>query len=438
MNPERAHTTTADEAHRLGLATGVGLVVANMVGAGVFLSMGFMVAFGGMGPGSVLLAWAVGVVLALLGTQAYGAIAAELGRSGGEYAILSRYLHPHVGWLAGWASLLLGFSAPIAVDALAVGAYAQALVPGFADPRLTAAVTVVGLALLHARDHHTSRRAQNALLAVKVVLLVGFVVVGLAMGAHAWPTWGADRAVSLDAIWSQQYWVAFAFSGWNAAIYVAGEFRDTRRDVPRAMLVGCAAVGLLYLLANLVFVANLDPTLVGDPTKLARGGTMLGHLVAQRLFGPVGATVMSAVTLLVFLSATSAMLMAGPRVVASMAEDGALPAMFRARDGHPPRAAAWLQAAVALLLVATQELRDAVESSAAVLLLFTGLVAFCAARLPRARPHARVSGGIYAAFATYLLWRGAHDSLSVAYVLALAAIALFARTMFSRTRPVSP
>ena len=414
-----------------GVLTGVGLVVANMVGAGVFLSMGFMVVYGGMGPTAVLLAWALGAALALLGTQAYGALAADTGRSGGEYAYLSRYLHPAVGWLAGWGSVLLGFSAPIAVDALAVGAYAHTLVPSL-EPRFVATATVVGLALLHTRDHATSRRAQDALIVVKVLLLLTFVVVGLGLGPVTWPAWGADRPVSLGAVADQQYWVAFAFSGWNAAVYVAGEFRDPKRDVPRAMLVGCALVGVLYLVVNFVFVANLTPDLVGDPGALHGGGPMLGHIVATRLLGPTGATVMSAVTLLVFLSATSAMILAGPRVVAAMAEDGALPSVFRAREGHPPRFASALQAGVALVLVWTQELREAVGSCAAVLLLFTGLVAVCAARLPAARPAARAAGALYACFAAALLWRGATDSASVRWVLLAAAVALAARLLFTR------
>ena len=197
---------------QLGLWTGVGLVVANMVGAGVFLSMGFMVAFGGMGPLAVLVAWGIGAVFALLGTQAYGALAAHSGRSGGEYQLLSEHLHPAVGWVAGWASLLLGFSAPIAVDALAVGAYAAVLAPDLVDPRLVATLTVLALAGVHSMDQRSSRWAQDALLVVKGLLLVGFVLAGLALGARAWPTWVAPGATSSDLPWrsilDQQYWVA--------------------------------------------------------------------------------------------------------------------------------------------------------------------------------------------------------------------------------------
>ncbi len=427
--------TPPPHAGQLGLWTGVGLVIANMVGAGVFLSMGFMVAFGGMGPLAVLVAWAIGAVFALMGTQAYGALAAHSGRSGGEYRLLSEHLHPSVGWLAGWASLLLGFSAPIAVDALAVGAYAGVLAPGWVDPRVVATVTVLALAGVHSVGHRSSRWAQDALLLVKGLLLVGFVAAGLSLGKHAWPTWTAPGAsgsgLPWGAILDQQYWVAFAFSGWNAAVYVAGEFKAPRRDVPRAMLVGCGLVALLYLLLNFVFVANLSPVDIPDPTRFSPGGDMLGHVVAVGILGPVGGTIMSAVTLLVFLSATSAMILAGPRVVASMAADGALPAAFRAQYGHPPRAAAGLQAAMALLLVWTQSLREAVDSTSSVLLLFTGLVAVAAARLSTASPLQRAASVVYAVFAGYLLARGVLDKPHVAWILGLALVALGVRSLLT-------
>jgi amino acid transporter len=142
---------------------------------------------------------------------------------------------------------------------------------------------------------------------------------------------------------------------------------------------------------------------------------------------------MSVVTLLVFLSATSAMVLAGPRVVASMAEDGALPPVFRQHDGHPPRAAAWLQASVALVLVWTQTLREAVQSTAVVLLLFTGLVALSAARLPSAARPARVAGAVYAAFAAFLLYKGVAMAPHVAWILAGAAVALATRLLLTRS-----
>jgi APA family basic amino acid/polyamine antiporter len=114
-------------AERLGLGSGVGLVVANMIGAGVFVSAGFMAQQ--LRPGVILLAWAVGAALALAGAIAYGGVVRVCPRSGGEYRFLSDLLHPFAGYLAGWTSLLVGFSAPIAAPALAAGPFARTLWP---------------------------------------------------------------------------------------------------------------------------------------------------------------------------------------------------------------------------------------------------------------------------------------------------------------------
>src|SRR5512137_552062 len=176
---------------KLGVRSGVGLVAANMIGAGVFLSAGFMAQ--DMAPGPILLAWVAGAVLALCGAVAYGAVARLVPRSGGEYRYLSELLHPAVGYLGGWASLLVGFSAPVAMDALAAGAFASTIVPGL-HPTWAGAAMVVLLTAFHAVGFRASARTQNLLVAVKALLLVGFVGVGLTLGARGWPTWTPPHA----------------------------------------------------------------------------------------------------------------------------------------------------------------------------------------------------------------------------------------------------
>ena len=170
----------------LDLRSGVGLIIANMIGAGVFLSAGFMAQ--DMSAGPLLLAWVFGAVLALCGAIAYGAVAADSGESGGEYRYLSDHIHPFLGYMAGWGSLLLGFSAPIAVDAIAVGAYGNTLVDTGIDPRHIGAFSIVLLCGVHAFHLQTSRGIQNALVALKLVLVLGFVALGLSVGSAAWPS----------------------------------------------------------------------------------------------------------------------------------------------------------------------------------------------------------------------------------------------------------
>src|SRR5262249_5793591 len=174
------------DAKSLGVWAGIGLVVANMIGAGGFLSTGFMAQ--DLGPGTILVAWLVGGVVALSGARAYAAAARAVPRSGGEYRLLSDLIHPVVGYAAGWASMLVGFSAPVAVDALAAGSFAQTLWSG-ADARWLGAGLIAALTFLHALGLGFSHWTQNLLVLVKGTLVLAFTAVGLIAGKHAWPTW---------------------------------------------------------------------------------------------------------------------------------------------------------------------------------------------------------------------------------------------------------
>src|SRR5260370_8891510 len=215
-----------------------------MSGAGVVLSTGFMGQ--DLGPGTILGAWAVGAVIALAGANAYSAVSAAIPRSGGEYRFLSELIHPAVGYVAGWTSLLVGFSAPVAVDAVAAGSFAQTLWEGL-GPRGLGAGLVALLTALHAIGSSSSQWTQNFLVAFKGSLVIGFTAVGLIAGKRAWPTWQPAHhsdSFPLAPFMQSLFYIAFAFSGWNAAVYATEEFREPRRTVPPAMLIGCARVAV--------------------------------------------------------------------------------------------------------------------------------------------------------------------------------------------------
>ena len=421
----------------LGLTSGIGLVVANMVGAGVFLSAGFMAQ--DLTAGQILWSWVVGMGIALLGARAYAEVATHSGRSGGEYRYLSDLAHPFLGTFAGWASLLIGFAAPVAIDAFAVSAFLDRVVP-IGAPRTVGTVVILGLALAHAMHLESSRWVQDLLVAVKFLFVLGFAVVGLGWGAHTWPTWtpaNPHEGFPFEAFVANQYWVAFAFSGWNAAIYVAAEFRHPKRDVPRALLIGCALVGVLYLVLNVVFVFNLAPDTAIAVASHEETQITLAHLVMERIAGPTGAVITSAVAALVFLSATSAMMLVGPRVVAEMADDGVLPKWLGTREGQPPAGAVWLQAAVALALLHTQSVLDVVKSTSAVLMVFsaaTALTVFTLWRRGRdVSPFALVSAVLYAAIVAVLLAVGLTTSPAMALTLG-AVLAISVGAHLWRTR----
>lgn len=451
-------------APKLRLASGVGLVAANMIGAGVFLSAGFMAQ--DMGPGPILLAWVAGALLALCGAAAYGAVARLVPRSGGEYRYLSELLHPAAGYLAGWASLLVGFSAPIAVDALAAGAFAGTVLPGLPQ-RGAAAAMVALLTAFHAAGWRASFRFQNALILVKVALLTVFVLAGLGLGAHAWPAdWtraagAADPGFPVGPFAGSLFFIAFAYSGWNAAVYASEEFEDPGRTVPRAMLVGTALVALLYLAVNWIFVANLTPAdaqvvfRYGEFTRAGGSGgggdVTLGHAVMARLVGPAAAGLWSGAIVLVFLSAMSAMIFLGPRVYAAMARDGYLPAFLAGHGEHPPRAAILLQGALAILIVLTQRLQTALAVVGGVLMLFAALtaaglvVARLRGRTPTPSPLAVGAGAAYLGVSGWLFWKALVDPFGAGTVTeralgmaAVVVVGLAAWALSRRRGPPSP
>lgn len=414
------------------IGTGVGLVLANMIGAGVLLSAGFMAET--MGPSEIMFSWVFGLGVALCGTRAYGFVAAVSQKSGGEYRYLTDYIHPFAGFLAGASSLVLGFAAPIAVDAIAIGAYASILGAPW-PPRLIAAVVVISLALLHIRGFRTSDRVQNVLVLGKLAAILCFVGVGLTYGARVWPSWepaAATHGFPVQSFFANQYWIVFAFAGWNAAIYAAAEFRNPIRDVPRAMLIGCALVGILYLLVNWIFVANMTSEMGRVVFDYETTRITLGHAIMEKLIGPQGAIFASALVILAFLAAISAMTFVGPRVYAEMGRDGVLPEFFAGTDGNPPWAATALQTCIALAFLLRTDVLAAVGMVGGLLMLSSAATCCCVfaihrqPQLPDASRLDRLAAGAYIFAMAWCLWIGwstfGGDVLSVGGVIVVAAL----------------
>ncbi|HEX7843816.1 MAG TPA: amino acid permease, partial [Kofleriaceae bacterium] len=211
-------------ARKLGLWSGVGIVIANMIGAGVLTTPGFMAM--DLAPSYILFAWLVGGVGALAGARAYAAVARAIPRSGGEYRYLSTLWHPILGYVAGWTSLLVGFSQPVALDAQSVGYFVETFGIGIPWRVVTVAV-IVGVTALHVFDLRASRWGQNVLVAIKFTLVVGFVVVGVVAGSNGWPQWRPEASahgLPLAPFFQSLVFIAFCYSGWNAAIYASEEF----------------------------------------------------------------------------------------------------------------------------------------------------------------------------------------------------------------------
>jgi len=334
----------------IGFWTAVFLVVANMIGAGVFTTSGFALADLGT-PGRVLAAWVVGGVFAMCGALCYGALARRIPESGGEYIFLARTLHPFMGFLAGWVSLLAGFTAPIAVAALALQKYivtSFGFADGAIDERWIGTVAIGLAAVAHGFRLQAGVIAQNTAVVAKLLLITGFLVAGAILLPGRAAAVAAESAVDpgafdLGAFGVTLVWIYFAYSGWNAAVYVAGEVRDPQRNLARSLVVATSIVTVLYLGLNAVFV-------YAAPVEQLAGKPEVGAIAAEALGGLGLRKFVTVVVAFALVTSVSSMVMAGPRVYAKMAEDGLFPALFRMGREVPGRAV-MLQALLAIVVV---------------------------------------------------------------------------------------
>ena len=311
--------------NKFSLTTATALVVANMVGTGVFTSLGFQVA--GITSGlALLLLWILGGAIALFGALTYSEAAVMFPRSGGEYHFLSEMFHPAVGFLAGWISFLVGFAAPVAAAAMGLGRYlgsALALpetsgILGLPTSSLTAIAVVAAVTAIHSLDKTVGARFQNIITIFKVVFIVLIVALGLAMGKSAGlsfaPTAKALSDVLSPAFAVSMFFVTFSYSGWNAAAYCAGEIENPQKNLPKSLIRGTLIVIVLYVLLNFVFLRTV-------PIGELAGKLEVGYVFADRVFGSVGGRLMGGIIAFLLLSSISAMIIAGPRISRVIGED---------------------------------------------------------------------------------------------------------------------
>lgn len=330
---------------QLGLTSATALVVATMVGTGIFTTSGLLLA-DLREPWAVMVVWVAGAVFAALGALCYGALSRAIPESGGEYLFVSRTIHPSIGSVVGWVTLPAGFAAPLAASAFAFGAYVAEWLPAW-HPQLPGTALIIVFSLLHATSVRRGAWTQNAGVIVNLALIVVFIALALprsdlppatvesAFGAAPFSVY----AVSLT-------WVSYSFFGWNSAAYIGGEVVNPTRNLPRAMLMGTGIVALLYLLLNVAFMGSA-------PAAELAGKVEIGRVAARALGGDRAGEIVTVIVVLVLTTSVSSFVMAGPRVYAKMAEDGYMPAWMRPAGGGPPVASIVVQSALALVILWT-------------------------------------------------------------------------------------
>src|SRR5450432_2925577 len=334
----------------ISLLTATCIVVANMVGTGIFTSLGFQV--GDLPTGFAIMAlWTMGGICALCGALSYAELGAALPRSGGEYHFLREIYHPSIGFVAGWISATVGFAAPVAIAAIPFGTYVARVVPGTNPLFLSLAIVwITTLVLLW--DLKLGSGFQNASTLLKVALVLVIIAAGFYINGTqpiSFLPVKTDRALLVSTPFAiSLYWVMYAYSGWNASTYIVGEVRNPTRTIPLSLGLGTLLVTALYLGINAVFLRT-------TPAAEMAGKQEVGLIAGLHIFGTAGGKVMAIFIALGLVSTVSAMMWIGPRVTVAMGED--LPALswlsLRNGRGIPIRATLVQFAIVNLLILVT-------------------------------------------------------------------------------------
>ncbi|MFN0121765.1 MAG: APC family permease [Blastocatellia bacterium] len=387
----------------LGVTGAAAFVITNMIGTGIFTVPAFVRATTGSGLGTFAV-WITGALVALCGALCYAELATRMPEAGGEYQYLTRVYGPMWGFLSGWISFLVGFSSALAASALGAAAYAKSILPQwnpgaaflslpnplagiFATPpqlyitqgALAAACLLLSLAVFHQTGVKTGGALQKMIGALVISAILGLVMLGFLSGSGNVAGLTASTPAT-GAWWVALIQVSFAYSGWNAAAYLAGEVVNPRHTLPRALIGGTLITALLYLLLNALFLYAL-------PANGWNADIAIGRVAAEYLFGPTGALIVGGIITLTIIGSVSSMTAAGPRVYYAMAQDGLAPAIFGRLGRHgAPTLALWTQAAASILLALTGAFEALLIYAGAAMSLMTSLAVSALWVLPRPAP----------------------------------------------------
>src|SRR5438105_4073599 len=375
-------------ARTIGFVTACSIVIANIIGTGIFTSLGFQLPEIHSGF-TLLMLWVVGGIAALCGALCYGELSAALPRSGGEYHFLSQIYHPAFGFMAGFISATVGFAAPSALAAMAFGKY-FAGVFDLGSPVILSFVVVWVVTVFHLWNLQVGSAFQNLSTFVKVLLIGVLIAAGFFVQSKQpisfLPVSGDTSSIFSGAFAVALVYVMYSYSGWNAAAYITGEIKRPEKNVPRSLLVGTGIVIVIYVLLNAVFLAT-------TPVQEMKGQLQVALIAGKHIFGTDGGRVAGAVICLGLVSAISSMTWIGPRVSMSMGEDHWLLRLLgrKNRDGIPTNAIV-LQLLIINLLLLTRSFESVVQYTQFSLLLcslFTvvGVIVLRATRPKIARPY---------------------------------------------------
>jgi basic amino acid/polyamine antiporter, APA family len=333
---------------KITIITASSIVVANMIGTGVFTSVGFQLT-AVQNSWSILLLWIAGGLMALFGAFAYAELGTHFKESGGDYIYLSRIFHPLMGYLSAWAGLTVGFSAPVALAAMACTKY---LAPfGLQDNKWLAIGVIILIGLMHSFTIRHSSRFQNITTIVKILFIVILIFLGFFITYHG------GNAVNFNNNWKLEIfkpgfavsmvYVSYAYVGWNAAAYVVDEIDNPLKNLPRALIGSTLFVAVVYVLFQFVLLRNATvPQLEGKEE--------VTFISFNNLLGSAGGKWVSVFIAIQLIATISSYLWVGPRVTFAMAKEHQLWKPLSKRNKHlVPVAAVWAHVAISIILALT-------------------------------------------------------------------------------------
>lgn len=353
---------------KLGLFTITSFVVANMIGTGVFTSLGFQL-MGIRSAFAIIALWLVGGVIALCGSLVYGELGAAMPRSGGEYNFLTRIYHPIAGFLAGWVSITVGFAAPVALASMALGTYTNKVFPQL-NPMAVATGTLIIITLIHSWDVKKGSSFQNLFTIFKVLLILAFILCGFWITPQFQdisflPDSSGWKEIASPAFAVSLIYVTYAYSGWNASSYIAGEIKSPARLLPKSLLWGTIIVTVLYVFLNFTFLNTA-------PADEMVGQVDVGYISANYIFGETGGNIMGMLISLLLISSVSSMVFVGPRVSQVMGEDYKLLSFLSFRNKkNVPLYAILAQSFISLIMIFTGSFETVLTYTGFTLNLFT-------------------------------------------------------------------
>ncbi len=348
---------------KLGLFPVTNIVVANMIGTGIFVTSGLLLA-DLVSPVLMIFLWLAAGIMAFFGAMCYGELGAAFPQAGGEYIFLSKLFHPMAGFLSGWVSFIVGFSAPIAAASIGFSEYFFRALPGIyilgeavgiSDPqnikRIVSILIILIFTLIHLRGIEFGSRVQNGLTLYKIILIIGILIIGFLFGkgdmAHFHQAPDFDFSFSgWKTIGLSFLWISFAYSGWNASTYIGSEIKNPTRNLPLSLLLGTGMVIFFYVLMNILFVYAI-------PNDEMQGVISVGGLAMGKLFGSGWESIFSLLVSFALFSSISAFIILGPRIYYAMAKNGHF---FRFASRVNPKTkvpymAVMIQSLIAIILV---------------------------------------------------------------------------------------